>query len=199
MNKIELGPKAFLYPMPVTLVGANVDSKPNFLTIAFCGIVNAQPPIISVSLNKRHFTHRGIKESGTFSVNIPSADMVKITDYCGIVSGHEVDKSGLFEVFYGKLGTAPMIRECPINLECRLVDVIDFEIDTAYIGEIVEAYTEPQYMNNGKLDIARVDPMVFATHERGYWKVGEYIGQAWKIGSEFKARDEIKKTDSRIP
>jgi flavin reductase (DIM6/NTAB) family NADH-FMN oxidoreductase RutF len=193
MGKIKLGPKSMLYPMPAVLVGANVHSKPNYLMIAFCGIVNAQPPLISVSLNRRHYTYGGIKENGTFSVNIPSAGMVKISDYCGIVSGNTADKSGLFDTFYGGLGTAPMIRECPINLECRLINLIDFDIDTAFIGEIVEAYTEEKFLSSGHIDIKKIDPMVFATHERGYFRIGEYAGQAWKIGSEYAAKDDIRK------
>ncbi|NIV10467.1 MAG: flavin reductase family protein, partial [Aliifodinibius sp.] len=95
--------KKLRYPLPITLVGALTDGKPNFLTIAFFAILSHLPPIVSVSLYKNHHTVRGIKESEAFSVNIPSVSMVKITDYCGIVSGRKVDKSNLFKPFYGQL------------------------------------------------------------------------------------------------
>ncbi|MGQ9721275.1 MAG: flavin reductase family protein [Candidatus Jordarchaeum sp.] len=107
MEKREIGAKTFLYPMPTTLVGANVGGKPNFLTIAYCGIVNHNPPAISIALSKRHYTNPGIRENKTFSVNIPSVEMVKITDYCGLVSGKNVDKSQLFDVFTVNLKLLP--------------------------------------------------------------------------------------------
>lgn len=145
MAKIKLGANVFLYPMPVTLVGANVGSRPNFLTVAFCGIMNPQPPIIYVALNKAHHTNAGIKENKSFSVNIPSAEMVRVTDYCGLASGRDTDKSRLFEVFYGELATAPMIEQCPINMECRLVQTLEFSIDEVFIAEIVQSYSEEDF------------------------------------------------------
>ena len=121
MTKKSIGAKTFLYPMPTVLVGAQVEGIPNYLAVAYCGIAHHDPPMIAVSLGKNHYTNIGIKANGTFSVNIPSEDMVEVTDYCGIVSGKKEDKSPLFTSFYGKLKTAPMIEQCPINLECRVV------------------------------------------------------------------------------
>ena len=85
--------------MPTTLVGANVNGKPNFITIAHVGIMDLGS--ISVGMAKVHYTNVGIKENGTFSVNIPSIELVKETDYCGIISGKNADKAGLFEIFFG--------------------------------------------------------------------------------------------------
>ena len=92
--KKNLGAKNCLYPLPVTLVGANVNGKPNYITIAHVGI--ADPGSVSMGIAKFHYTNAGIKENGTFSINIPSIDMVKVTDHCGLVSGRDSDKSGLF-------------------------------------------------------------------------------------------------------
>ena len=186
MEKIKIGAKTFLYPMPITLVGANVVGKPNFLTIAYCGIVQHNPAMIAVTLGKAHYTNAGIKENKTFSVNIPSEEMVVITDYCGIVSGKNVDKSILFTTFYGELKTAPMIRECPINLECKLAQTLDFGgIDEIFIGEIVEAYAEGKYLTNGLPDIKKIKPIIFSMHDNNYWKIGDHLGRAWNIGREF--------------
>lgn len=185
MEKIKIGSKQFLYPMPTTLVGANVNGKPNFLTIAWCGIVGQNPAMISISLSKDHFTTLGIKQNGTFSVNIPSTNMVEVTDYCGIVSGKKVDKASSFKVFYGELGTAPMIMECPINLECKVARVIDdLNEDDIFIGEIVEAYSEDKYMTNGRPDVIKIDPIIFSTADNNYWKVGMHLGRAWDIGKK---------------
>jgi flavin reductase (DIM6/NTAB) family NADH-FMN oxidoreductase RutF len=193
-EKLELEPKPYMFPKPVVLIGANVDGKPNFMPVAFVGIVNMKPPMISVALGKPHHTNIGIRKNGTFSVNVPSEDMVKITDYCGLVSGKRIDKSLLFESFYGTLETAPMIKECPFNMEVKVIQTIDLPIDEVFLGEIVAAYTEEQYLTNGHPDIKKIKPMVFSMHDdhlgksNNYWKVGEFIGRGWSIGKEFKEK-----------
>jgi flavin reductase (DIM6/NTAB) family NADH-FMN oxidoreductase RutF len=95
-----------LYPTPTVLVGAMVDGKPNYITIAHIGIVNhAKPYLISLSMAKVHHTNPGIRENKAFSVNIPSENLVVETDYAGLVSGKKTDKSDLFEIFNGELET----------------------------------------------------------------------------------------------
>jgi flavin reductase (DIM6/NTAB) family NADH-FMN oxidoreductase RutF len=151
-----------LYPTPTTIVGAIVEGKPNFITIAHIGIVrHAKPFLISLSMGKPHYTNAGIKANKAFSVNIPSEDLVVATDYVGLVSGKKTDKSDVFEIFYGNLQRAPMIEECPINMECRLYDVYDTPTHDLFIGEIVETYADAAVLNNGKVDLARVRPLLF--------------------------------------
>jgi flavin reductase (DIM6/NTAB) family NADH-FMN oxidoreductase RutF len=187
MEKISVKPATYLFPMPTTIVGANVSGKPNYLTIAYCGTVQAEPPMLSVALNRHHYSNAGIRENRTFSVNIPSESMVEITDYIGIYSGRNVDKSGLFENFYGELKTAPMIRECPLNLECRLVQVVDIPgRDELFIGEIVHIYCSEAYLTGGLPDINKIRPIIFSFGDHKYWKLGEYLGPAWNIGKDFK-------------
>ncbi len=196
MEKKNLGARNFLYPMPTTLVGANVKGKPNYLTIAFCGVVQAIPPMIAVTLGKMHYTNEGIKENGCFSVNIPSRHMVEVTDYCGIVSGKKTDKSGLFETFYGKLENAPMILECPVNLECKLVDTLDFGgTNEVFIGEVVESYAEECYLCNGVPDIEKIEPIVFSMYDNNYWEIGGHLGKAWSIGKNFGENGNTARKD----
>ena len=126
MAKRSCGPRLFIFPMPTVIVGAVVDGRANFNAIAYCGVAQSVPPMLCISMDKRRYTHRGIVSSGCFSVNIPSADLLEKTDYVGRVSGREVDKSKIFGVYYGKMKQAPLIRECPINIECELADTMDF-------------------------------------------------------------------------
>ena len=182
--KVSLGAKNCLYPMPTTLVGANVGGKPNFITIAHVGIMDMGS--VSLGMNKVHYTNAGIRENGTFSVNIPTADMVEITDYCGLVSGKRVDKSALCESFYGQLGTAPMIQACPINMECRLVQTVDFHTHDVFIGEIVATYCDEAVLTDGVVDFAKVQPILFAMNDRSYWRLGERFAKAWHVGKSFK-------------
>ena len=127
MAKIQVGPKTWIYPKPALLVGANIEDKPNFMTAGWCGVVNSEPPMISVAIQPHRYTYRGILQNLTFSVNVPSIDLVKETDYCGIMSGAKVDKVGVckFKVFYSKLDTTPLIEQCPANLECKVVYILD--------------------------------------------------------------------------
>jgi flavin reductase (DIM6/NTAB) family NADH-FMN oxidoreductase RutF len=185
--KKAMGAKPYLYPMPTTLVGANVEGKPNFEAIAFCGIIESRPARIVAASGAAHFTNAGIKENGTFSVNLPSSDLVVVTDYCGITSGRKVDKSSLFQVFYGTLGTAPMIEECPICMECRLVDTLEYDAHQVFIGEIVETYIDEDVLDNGKPDIRKVDPIIYSHLQGSYWRVGAHLGEAFQIGKSYRS------------
>ena len=184
--KRRIGAVNCLYPTPTVLVGANVQGKPNYITIAHIGIMSYT--IISMSLGRVHHTNAGIKENGTFSVNIPSVGMVKATDYCGIVSGKSVDKGELFDNFYGELKTAPMIKECPICMECRLIQTVDFPKHEVFVGEIVETYCDEEVLTEGAVDCSKVQPFLFAMSDKGYWKLGERFAQAWSIGKDFKKK-----------
>jgi flavin reductase (DIM6/NTAB) family NADH-FMN oxidoreductase RutF len=178
--KINLGAKNCLYPLPTTIVGATVNGKPNFLAIAHVGIMAGIN--VSVSMNKRHFTNAGIKENGAFSVNIPSWDMVKETDYIGLASGANTDKSAFFEVFYGQLKTAPLVQKCAINMACRLIKTIDFPQNDLFIGEVVETYCDDACLTDGVVDFEKVRPIIFVMNDRSYYQLGERSAKAFEIG-----------------
>ena len=180
--KITLDSRNVLYPMLTTLVGATVNGRPNFLAIAHVGIMDFHT--VSVSINRTHHTTPGIKENKTFSVNIPSADMVRETDYCGLVSGREVNKAELFTVFYGSLKTAPMIEECPINMECRLARTVEFPKHDVFMGEIVATYCSEECLTEGALNISKLQPLLFTMSDKGYWKLGERLATAWSAGKK---------------
>jgi flavin reductase (DIM6/NTAB) family NADH-FMN oxidoreductase RutF len=191
MEKKTLGNKSLLYPMPVTIVGADVEGKPNFLAIAFIGIVNANPGMVALGANRKHHTNKGILANRTFSINIPSRDQLEITDYVGLYSGAKIDKSHLFEVFYGKLGNAPMIASCPLNLECRVTDVLERGgLDHIFVGEIVESYCEEKYLAGGNPDIEKMRPAAFSMYDNRYFAIGEYLGDAWSMGRNYKTKNK---------
>ena len=184
MAKIEIdGGRAF-YPMPCSVVGANVEGKANYLTVAWFSMVNPEPPYIAIAMNKAHYTNVGIKANGTFSVNIPSVDMVAKTDYCGVVSGRKFDKATIFETFYGKLETAPMIREFPFNVECRLVQTIELPAEELFIGEIITAYCDESCLTEGAPDLTRINPFILSMPDKKYRAIGRDVGTAWEIGTK---------------
>jgi flavin reductase (DIM6/NTAB) family NADH-FMN oxidoreductase RutF len=190
MKKQRFGPQPFLYPMPTVIVGALVNGKPNFNTIAYVGIAQSRPPMICVSMDKGRFTHQGITQTGTFSVNIPSDRMVGITDFIGIYSGRNKDKTSLFSVFYGELKTAPMIEECPVNLECEVIETMDFGgKNDLFVGKIVESYAEKKYCTEGYPDIQKIRPFVFTRQDHNYWKVGEHLAEALSVGRSYRSEE----------
>ena len=188
-EKITLGPQPLVYPMPAFLVGALVDDKPNFMTAAWGGIACSNPPMLTVALQHHRYTYRGIKEKRTFSVNIPSTDLVTETDYCGIVSGSKADKNPVcgFRVFWGMLATAPMIEQCPLNLECKVFQVIDLGSHALIIGQIMETYVTEDCLTDGRPDIDKIKPFAFTDgHSMNYQAFGEVLAPAFKVGKKLK-------------
>ena len=168
--KKAIGPQTLLYPMPAVLVGTLVNEKPTFMTAAWCGIAASKPPAISVALQSVRFTLKGISANNTFSINIPSADLVEKVDFCGI--------------YYGKLNTAPLIEECPVNLECQVIHSLDLGSHTLFIGEITETYVNDDCLTDEKADPTKIDPLIYTTGVMQYQRLGEVVGQAWKVGKK---------------
>lgn len=170
-------------PFPTMLVGVDVNERPNYVTIGACGVVSLEP-VLYISLKTTHHSTSGVKENGFFSVNIPSAGMVQQTDYCGIVSGKTLDKSILFTSFYDDIGKAPMIKECPMNMLCKVIKSIPMFGFEMFFGEIVAVYGSRQCLTDGKLDPLKVNPIIMMG--AAYFNLGEVVGQAFKEGLEFK-------------
>jgi flavin reductase (DIM6/NTAB) family NADH-FMN oxidoreductase RutF len=184
MAKIEIVDGRACYPMPCSIVGANVAGKANYLTVAWFSMVNPEPAYLAVAMNKAHYTNSGIKDNGTFSLNIPSLDMIEKTDYCGMVSGRKFDKAAMFETFYGRLETAPMIKEVPFNAECRLIRTIDLPAEELFIGEIVSTYCDEDCLTEGVPDLHKINPFVLIMPDKKYRGLGQEVGEAWEIGNK---------------
>ncbi|MFX1389707.1 MAG: flavin reductase family protein [Promethearchaeota archaeon] len=168
-----------LSPLPVILVGALVNGKPNYLVIGYsCPFDFGK--YIFFSLSKSRYTAIGIRENMSFSVNIPSEDLVKETNICGSKSGRDFDKSSLFDNFYGELKTAPMIRECPINIECEVHEVLDYERNEGIVGRVVKSYVGYRYIteedDNLKLDWRKIHPIIWTTGgDFNFYRLGNRI------------------------
>ena len=192
MSKVKLGAQALLYPAPTVLVGANVDDKPNFMAVAWCGIAGSDPPMISVSLRHNRHTFRGIRQNMTYSVNIPSVNLVKETDYCGTIHGSRVDKVKVcqFNVFYGKLGSAPLIEQCPINLECKVAHMLELGSHVLIIGRIEEVYASEDCLTRGKPDVRKIKPFSYTWGVSSrYVALGKTVAKAFSAGQELKPRE----------
>jgi flavin reductase (DIM6/NTAB) family NADH-FMN oxidoreductase RutF len=194
MGKIKMGPQRLLDPKPVILVGTYLDDKPNFITVSWAGVTSEEPPTMLVAIRNIRYSLKGIRKNMAFSVNLPSANMVKETDYCGMVSGSETDKvrDCNFKIFYGNLDTAPLIEECPVNIECEVYQIIPLGEQSLVIGKIIETYISEECFTNDIPDIRKIDPIcicTFTEKSEGYYKTGDFLG-TWGIGEELKKRRE---------
>jgi flavin reductase (DIM6/NTAB) family NADH-FMN oxidoreductase RutF len=185
-NKIKINNNAFVYPMPMVLVGSKINGQANFMPVGWVARMNANPPLIGAAMGKRHFTNQGIHEHQEFSINIPDVKLITATDYCGLVSGQNTNKATVFDLFYGILNNSPMIKACPICMECKLVQTIDFPSNTLFVGEIINVYTEEKFLTDGKPDPIKIDPFTLTMPDNNYWSIGQQLGKAWNIGKNLK-------------
>lgn len=188
MDKVRLDPDLFP-PMPVTLVGALVAGRPNFMAAAWVTRLGHKPPLLGVAIHRRQRTGQGIRESGGFSVCLPGPDLVERVDYCGLVSGRSVDKAALFDVFYGETRTAPLIRQCPLCLEMRLEQIVELAHHGLFIGEIVAGWADGDALTDGRLDVAKSRPLLLTMPDNRYWSLGEVVADAWSVGKSLKKGD----------
>lgn len=192
MEKVMVG-KMPASAFPVAIVGAMVDGKANFNTLGCYGLISMIRPMVFIMSGKSHYTNVGIHETGYFSVNIPSADLVKKTDYVGIVSGKDTDKSGVFSVFLGGVDKAPLAEECPVNMVCKVIKSEEMSngpnsdiISEVFFGEVLEVHVSKECMTDGKPDIKKIDPLLLGGSEVSYWGLGNKVGVAFREGRSLK-------------
>ena len=184
MAKVTVGPMPYMSVMPTLIVGASVKEKPNYMTAAWATVACMAPPMVCVALNKTRYTVKGIEENKTFSLNVPSVKQVIETDHCGLVSGTLADKSAVFRSTYGKLKTAPLAEECPVNIECKLFKSVDCGSHLLYIGEVVEIHADASCLTDGKPDITKINPIVYA--QSAYFGVGMQVEKAFSAGKKYR-------------
>lgn len=193
MTKKQLGPTDTFFPIPAALIVCGTPETANIITIAWIGIAGSNPPTISISIKKSRFSLELIREMGEFTVNIPSTEYLKETDYCGLVSGRNADKftdTGLTPLESVKINP-PIIKECPYNLECLVIKEVELGEYVLFLGEIVESHMDSDKIDDatGEIDIEKVDPLVYCARIREYWKLGEKIGKGFEVGKELVKRE----------
>ena len=189
-ERINIGDNAFILPEPQTILGTMLDGKPNFMALAWITRLNYKPCLMGFGVNQGHASHRAIEATGQFSINLPSVDMVEVTDYVGLASGNRSDKSTVFDVHTGVLENAPLIRDCPLAMEFEVVQTVPMPSNTLVIGELKAAWTEEAYLTDGMVDVTKVRPFTLTMPDNRYWAVGEQVGRAWHDGKAM--RDRLK-------
>jgi flavin reductase (DIM6/NTAB) family NADH-FMN oxidoreductase RutF len=188
--KKRCGSLPYIYPVPIVLAGAKVDDRPTFTTIGDVGLMGINPPLVYISSHADHYLNVGILENRCFSINFPTTGMLELVDYCGQVTGREVDKGALFEVFYGDLEVAPLIKICPVNLECEVVKEFSIQHRQVFVGEVAQTHIEEALVSeeDGKIKIdglEKLDPVLYAL-DNLYYRVGKSIGIGYQEAGKLK-------------
>lgn len=168
-----------LSPLPVILVGADVDDCPNYLVIGYAAPFDFGKQVF-FSLYKERYTAKGILGNRTFSVNVPSVSLIDKVRISGSKSGSDLDKSALFDNFYGELKTAPMIRECPLNMECEVTEIVDTELNHGVIGRVVGSFINEDLLCDDKtIDMVKADLFTWTLGgDFAYYRLGERLPEA---------------------
>ncbi|KPL01601.1 MAG: hypothetical protein AMJ90_07440 [candidate division Zixibacteria bacterium SM23_73_2] len=173
MSKKLLKPQTFLIPLPAVLISCQWgDEPPNIITLSWVGICCSEPPILSIAIRRNRFSHSIISRSKEFAVNLTSEEHLVAVDFCGTVSGRETDKFKKMSLtpVEGKRTKAPLIKECPFNLECAVRDVLKLGSHDLFLGEILAVHADPNYLDkNGKPDMRKFKPLIYCNKAQEYW------------------------------
>jgi flavin reductase (DIM6/NTAB) family NADH-FMN oxidoreductase RutF/quinol monooxygenase YgiN len=181
-EKKNIGNVLALYPKPMTVVGAEVEGKVNWLVVGHTGIIGHDRVLVSMS--KSHYTNQGIRKSKKLSINLVSREMLPQADYVGSVSGASVNKSGVFKYHWGENGT-PVIDASPLTMECNVEDIFETEGFDNFICSIANTYAAPEVLDSeGKLDYTQLKPVLFEFPTYSYIATGEIIGKCLNLDKQ---------------
>jgi flavin reductase (DIM6/NTAB) family NADH-FMN oxidoreductase RutF len=171
-------PSTMLNPVPVVMVSCvDNEGKPNIITLAWAGTINSDPPMVSISIRKSRYSHELITEKGDFVINLPNTKLTFATDYCGVKSGRDVNKFETMNLTPEKASivSAPIIKECPVNLECVVKQVIELGSHDMFLAEVVATNVDEDLLDeNDKLDLGKADLICFSHGE--YYSLAKSLG-----------------------
>jgi flavin reductase (DIM6/NTAB) family NADH-FMN oxidoreductase RutF len=176
--KAERKPLPLIYPNPVVLVTAiDANNQANMITLTLVGAACWQPPIIGIGIGEKQYSRELIEACGELVVNMPKAEMLRDVEFCGLVSGKNVDKCAKtgFTLVPSSKVKPPMIKECPVNLECKVENKISLGANILFLGEVVCLHVDKVILDEkGGVDLTKANPIMFNL-TNAYWKIGEKL------------------------
>lgn len=178
MAKQQWKPTTALNPVPAVMVScADLEGKPNIITIAWAGTINSKPPMVSISIRKERYSYNLIKDKGQFVINLTTKDLAFAADFCGVKSGKNIDKFQALKLTAEKASMVdvPLIKESPVNIECVVKDIVEFGSHDMFISEIVAVNVEEKLLDkDGKLCMDRAGLICYSHGE--YWTLDKSLG-----------------------
>ncbi|MBQ3099897.1 MAG: flavin reductase family protein [Clostridia bacterium] len=191
MSKSVWRGSTLLSPVPPALVACGTLDSPNVFTVAWTGIINSQPPKTYISVRPERYSHGLILESGEFTINLPTKNLVRTVDFCGVRSGRDMnkfEKCGITAAAASEV-SAPIVEEAPISLECRVFERKSFGTHDMFLADIVAVDADDAYIDkDGKLDLSKAGLIAYAHGE--YYALGENLG---KFGFSVRRRKHARK------
>ncbi|MBR6505217.1 MAG: flavin reductase family protein [Clostridia bacterium] len=191
MSKVKWKPGTFIYPIPAVMVSCGTMNKSNIITVAWTGILNTNPTMVYISIRPERYSYNIIKDSKEFVINLINDELTFATDWCGVKSGRDFDKFNKMNLTKERANfvKAPMIKESPVSIECKVKDIVKMGSHDMFIAEVKAINADDKYIDDkGTFDISKCNLVAYANG--GYYKLGKKIG---KFGYSVKKRQKNKR------
>jgi len=185
MPKTIWKPGTMVYPVPAVMVSCgNTEENYNIITIAWTGTICSDPPMCYISVRKNRHSHALIKETGEFVINLTTKELAKATDWCGVRSGSKYNKFKEMNLtpILAQHVKAPMIKESPINIECRVTEIKELGSHDMFLAEVLAVHADDKYMDEktGAFDLSQANPIAYS--HGNYYSLGKHIGKfGWSV------------------
>ena len=178
MGKLDFKPGNMLYPLPAVMVSVrDKEGNDNIITVAWTGTVCTNPPMVSISVRPERYSYPILKEAGEFVINLTTKELAFATDYCGVKSGRDVDKfkeMGLTPIPASEV-KAPMIKESPVNIECKVRQILPLGSHDMFLADVVAVHADEKYMDEKhKFHLEQAEPIIYS--HGSYFGCGELLG-----------------------
>ena len=178
MSKVQWKGGTFIYPIPAVMVSCGTMEESNIITVAWTGILNTNPAMCYISVRPERYSHNIIKENGEFAINLTTRQLAYATDWCGVKSGRDVDKFKEMKLTKERANIikAPLIKECPVSVECKVKEIVPLGSHDMFVAEIVAIDADEKYIDEkGAFDISKCDLIAYANG--GYYPLEKKIGK----------------------
>jgi flavin reductase (DIM6/NTAB) family NADH-FMN oxidoreductase RutF len=200
MGKVTLETSALIVPAPVLLLSCVGEAgSPNIMGVSWASVACATPPMVSVALRAERLSYSHIRETGEFVLNVSPASLIRAVDFCGTVSGQEVDKfakTGLTPM-PGLKVRAPLIRECPVNLECVVRQSLVLGSHVLFLAEVVALRADDEVVEDGAVIVGRIAPLAYDPFGGDYWSLKEVVGHHGFSQGTMPERAEPRRTEQK--
>lgn len=199
MAKVAWKAGTMLAPLPPALISCGTLQKPNAMTAAWSGIICTEPTLVYVSIRPSRFSNELIRKSGEFVINVPTVEMAKAVDFCGVKSGRDIDKfkqTGLIAA-KSSVVSAPQVEQSPISLECKVKEIKSFGTHDMFWAEVVAVDIDEKYLD--KSSALRLDKAGLLAYAHGfYYALGRKVGKfGWSVEKKSTKRKRAARTQTK--
>ena len=178
MSKKVWKPGTFIYPIPAVLVTSGDMKNSNILTVAWTGVLNTNPATVYISVRPERYSYNIIKENKEFAINLTTKKLAFATDWCGVRSGAKYNKFKEMKLTKEKANfiKAPLIKESPVSIECKVIEEKNLGSHTMFVGEVLSIDADEKFIDEkGAFDISKCDLIAYANG--GYYSLGKKVGK----------------------